>query len=142
MSVITDVADSVVTELNAASLSLSFTAKRYYMPRFDLKDMKDLHVSVVPKGTQITKNDRIHNIHDISIDIAIQKKFDKGDLPEIDPLLQLAEEIADLFRLRRLSSYPAAHWLKTEHSPIYSQEHWDELREFTSVITLTFRVLR
>ena len=112
------------------------------MPSFALQDMKDLHVSVVPKGVVITKGDRSRNTYDVQVDVAIQKKFNKGDATEIDPLMNLVEEIADYFRLRRLDSYPAAHWLKAEHSPIYSQEHWDELRQFTSVLTFTFRVVR
>ena len=27
-------------------------------------------------------------------------------------------------------------------APIYSQEHWDQLRQFTSVVTFTYRVVR
>jgi len=142
MAVITDVADALVVELNAASLSLPLTAARHYVPSFELKDMKDLHVSVVPKGVVITKSDRSRNTNDFQIDVAVQKKFETGDAAEIDPLMTLVEEIADFFRLRRLTAYPNAHWIKTEHAPIYAQEHWDELRQFTSVLTLTFRVVR
>jgi len=142
MAVITDVADALVAELNAASLSQPLTAARHYVPSFELQDMKDLHVSVVPKGVVITKSDRSRNTNDIQVDVAVQKKFETGDAAEIDPLVNLVEEIADHFRLRRLDSYPAAHWIKTEHAPIYAQEHWDELRQFTSVLTLTFRVVR
>lgn len=142
MSVITNIADSIVAELNAATLSLPVTAERHYVPSFPLKDMKELHVSVVPKGISISKSDRTRNTHDVQVDVAIQKKFDQGDAVEIDPLMDLVEEIADFFRLRRLDSYPAAHWIRTEHVPIYSQEHWDEMRQFTSVLTFTYRIVR
>lgn len=142
MSVETDVADSIVAELNAASLRLPLTAQRHYVPSFELKDMNELRVSVVPKGVVITKSDRNHNYHDVQIDVAVQKKFSSGSLAEIDPLLDLVEEVADFFCLRRLASYPAAHWIRTEHSPLYSPEHWDELRQFTSILTFTFRLIR
>ena len=142
MSIPTNVADSIVTELNAGSFSIPLHAERHYVPSFELKEMADLHVSVVPKGVLITKCDRHRNYHDVMIDVALQKKFSSGNLSEIDPLLKLVEEIADFFRLRRLASYPAAHWIRTEHSPLYSQEHWDELRQFTSVLTFTFRLIR
>ena len=142
MSVVTDVADAVVAELNAASLSLSLESERHYVPIFDLAEMTELHVSVVPRGMEITRTDRSRNKHDIQIDVAVQKKFEKGDTAEIDPLLDLVEEIADFFRLRRLASYPDAIWTKTKHDPIYAQEHWDELRQFTSIVTFTFRVVR
>ena len=142
MSVITNVADAIAAELNAAALSLPLTAERHYVPSFALKEMKDLHVSVVPKGVVITKADRSRNTHDVQLDVAVQKKFDNGTNTEIDPLIALVEEIADLFRLKRLDSYPNAHWIRTEHMPIYSREHWDEMRQFTSVLTFTFRIVR
>jgi hypothetical protein len=56
--------------------------------------------------------------------------------------MELVEEIADFFKQRRLDAYPQAVWVKTENAPIYAAEHMDELRQFTSVLTLTFRVLR
>ena len=142
MSVATDVADSIVAEINAHSFKLPLTAQRHYVPSFELKDMNELRVSVVPKGVVVTKSDRNHNQYDVLVDVAVQKKFSSGSSAEIDPLLDLVEEIADFFRLRRLASYPAAHWIRTEHSPLYSQEHWDELRQFTSVLTFTFRLIR
>jgi hypothetical protein len=142
MSVAANVADSIVSELNAATLSIWLKAERHYVPSFELKDMDELRVSVVPKGAVITKCDRNRNYHDVLVDVAVQKKFSSGSLEEIDPLLQLVEEISDFFRLRRLVSFPAAHWIRTEHSPLYSQEHWDELRQFTSVLTFTFRLIR
>jgi len=142
MSTVVDVAEAMVAELNAASLSQPLTAARHYVPVFELPEMQELHVSVVPQGMAIAKLDRSRNTQDVEIDIAVQQKFDKGDEAEIDPLMDLVEEIADFFRLRRLASYPNAHWTKTANQPLYSQEHWDELRQFTSILTLTFRVVR
>lgn len=142
MAVITDVADAVVAELNAASFSQTVEAVRGYVPQFDLAEMKDLHVTVVPKGVSILPGSRSQNQHDLAIDVAVQKKLDKADNTEIDALMGLVDEIADRFRLRRLDSYPNAVWLKTEQQPIYSQEHLDQMRQFTSVLTFTFRVVR
>ena len=142
MAVITDVADAVVAELNATSFSQTLEAKRSYVPQFDLAEMKDLHVTVVPKGVTILPGSRSKNQHDLAIDVAIQKKLDKADNAEIDVLMGLVDEIADRFRLKRLDSYPGAVWLKTEQQPIYSQEHLDQMRQFTSVLTFTFRVVR
>lgn len=142
MSVVVDVADAVTEELNAASLSQPVDAKRHYVPVFELPEMNELHVSVAPSGLTVSKADRSRNTHDVQIDIAVQKKFETGDAAEIDPLMDLVEEIGDFFRLRRLSSYPNAHWVKTENDPVYAQEHWDQLRQFTSVLTFTFRVVR
>ena len=137
-----NIADAVVAELNAASLSLPLHAERRYVPNFDLHDMQDLQVSVVPRELHVRGLDRYRNTYEAEIDLAIQKKFQKGDAAEIDPLVSLVEEIADLFRLRRLSSYAGAIWAGTDHQVLYSQEHWDQLNQFTSLLTLTFRVAR
>ncbi len=142
MALVTDVADAVVAELNAKPFSQPFEAKRTYLPQFDLAQMKDLHVTVVPKAVTILPASRAQNQHDVAIDVAVQKKVDKTDNTEIDALMGLVDEIADRFRLKRLDSYPGAVWSKTEQQPIYSQEHLDQMRQFTSVLTFTFRVVR
>ena len=142
MATITDIADAVVTELNGHTFSQALTAVRYYRPVFDLGEMQTLHVSVVPKGVTIERADRSRNQYDFAIDVAVQKKFETGDAAELDPLMSLVEEIADFFRLRRLTSYPDAVWVRTDNVPVYAPEHLEEFRQFTSVLSLTFRVAR
>jgi len=142
MATIINIADAVVAELNGGSFSQSFSAERHYVPLFELKDMKQLRVTVVPKGLSVGAHSRSQNLVDYQVDVAVQKKFATGDAAELDPLMTLVEEIADFFRLRRLTAYPGAAWVKTENAPVYAQEHYDELRQFTSVITFTFRVGR
>lgn len=50
MATIIEIADAVVAELNGASFSQPVTAARHYQPTFDLQDMTELHVSVVPRS--------------------------------------------------------------------------------------------
>ena len=145
MAVITQIADAVVAQLNATEFSQSFEAKRSYLPRFDLAEMKDLHVTVVPKGVVILPGTRAHNRHDFQIDVAVQKKLSTGSDEEIDVLMTLVDEIADHFRMKRLQGFEgfsSAVWTKTEHAPIYAQEHLEQLRQFTSVLTFTFQAMR
>lgn len=142
MAVITDIADAVVAQLNAGTFGQPFTAERAFLPVFELSDLKSVRVTVVPKGVTIIPGGRSHNQHDYAIDVAVQKKLDAADNAEIDPLVTLVDEIADFFRLKRLESYPGAIWLKTENEPVYSQEHLDQLRQFTGLLTFTFRVMR
>jgi len=146
MAVITDIADAVVSELNAVTFShtfsQAFTAKRYYRPVFDLAEMSDLHVSVVPRGMMIERADRGRNYYDVQIDVAVQQKVQSGGNKELDALVALVQEIADFFRLRRLEEYADALWIRTENVPVYAPEHLDEFGQFTSVLTLTFRVTR
>jgi hypothetical protein len=142
MATILDIADAVVDDLNAGSFSLPFTATRAYVPRFDLPDMADLRVTVVPKGLAIATASRADHQHDYRVDVGVQQKFEEGDAAELDPLMGLVEEIADMFRGAALETDPAAVCVAVENGPIYAQEHMREKRLFTSILTLTFRVWR
>ena len=142
MAVITDIADAVATEINAGSFSQPVSATREYLPAFELADMQTLRVTVVPKSVTTLPGGRAHNQYDYAIDVAVQKKLDAADNTEIDELMTLVDELADHLRFKRLTDYPNAAWLKTENQPVYAQEHLQELRQFTSVLTLTFRVVR
>jgi len=142
VSAIIDIAEAVKDGLNAGSFSQPFTAERHYQPLFELKDMKTLKVSVVPNGITVNPLGRGQNQYDVKIDVALMKKFDKDDAAELDPLMLLVEEIADHFRLKRLAGYQGAMWIRTENVPVYAQEHMEQLRQFTSVLTFTFRMQR
>ena len=142
MAILIDIADAVVAALNGGSFSQGFTAKRHYRPRFDLSEMQSLHVSVVPKGVTSEIQSRSQAAGDYQVDVGIQKKI--GQEADLDPLMTLVEEIADHLRFARLAlpGGEQAVWLRTESDPVYAPEHLDELRQFTSVLTLTFRVVR
>ena len=139
MAQIADIADAVATALNGHTFSQPFTAARAYLPAFDLKDMKDLHVTVVPRGQECSTAGRGLAQSDVQIDVAVQKKLSAADNAEIDALMALVQEIAEFVRAKgRLGD---AAWVRTENLPIYSPEHLGELRQFTSVLTLTLRVM-
>lgn len=145
MSLVTAIADAVVADLNGAAagtFAQTFVAARHYRPQFDLADLKTLRVSVVPKGIAITGLMRSANQHDVSVDVAVQKKVNPADAAELDGLMTLVEQIADYFRLRRLTALPTALWTKTDNVPVYAPEHLEQKQVFTSVLTFTFRVVR
>lgn len=100
MTTVLQVADSVVAQLNAADFDHEFIAERLYVPNFDLEDMKELRVSVVPRDVELLPHDRNHNKYHCRVDVAVQKKFTGGSNEEIDPLVDLIEKIADEFRLK------------------------------------------
>ena len=142
MSTLIAIADAVVESLNGASFSQSLTAERHYQPVFDLPEMVDLHVSVVPKSIEVLASSRNQNQHDYAIDVGVQQKV--ADDTEADALMTLAEEIADHFRLGRVqvTGVGSVPVLKVATEPVFAPEHLTEKRLFTSIITLTFRVLR
>ena len=149
MSVIVDIADALAEALNGNDFSVEFTAARAYQALLELPEMKDLHVTVVPKGVVMAPVDRSRVQHDIEVDIAVQKKLgpasddeEYDEQAELDGLMGLVEELSDFLKFRRLGSQPTAAWVKTDNDPIYSQDHLERLRQFTSVLTLTYRVVR
>ncbi len=141
-SVAVQIANAVKNELNAQSFSQTFTAECEYLPVFELAEMKTLHVTVVPKSATYEIETRGLRRGEFAVDIAVQKKADRTNLAEIGGLMYLVQEIADVFVSRRLSQLPEAVWVRTENDPIYSPEHLDKFHQFTSVLTLTFRVMR
>jgi hypothetical protein len=141
------IAEAVVETLNGATLSQPITAARYYLPEFDLKEMDELHVSVVPAEMDEEIADRTRDRAEYKIHVAVQKRVTKQDpsgldTAAIDGLMRLVEEIDDLFRHKPLLGYPEAHWTKTENKPIYDPKHLREHGQFTSLLVFTFRVAR
>lgn len=136
--------DAVVTTLNAASLSQSFTAVRKYRPEYELPDFSSLAVIVVPTRWDVINRDRNSDDTTCYVDVAVQQKVDVDDADEMDPLMYLMQEIVDLFARKTLAS-PAAQCIAREFvsgsEAGYAPEHTETLRQFTGVVRLTWRVL-
>jgi len=139
MAMIIDIAESVVAELNATSFSQPVSAVRHYAPQYDVAEMTTLHVTVVPKGLTSQMLDRNRDTFEYLVDLAVQQKVDQAN-PPLDALMTLVEEIANHFRARALASFPNARCTEVKNEPVYSPEHLTELGQFTSVLTLKFRV--
>lgn len=141
MAEIIDIADAVTAEINAGTFSQPVTAEREYLPSQELAKSQGLTVTVVPRRITSQTSGRKVLQKDYEIDIAVRKKLQtKGD-QELDDLMALSEEVIEHLQLSRLATYPAAAWIGTEVRAPYSPEHLYELRQFTSVSTLTYRVI-
>ena len=81
MTTILQIADSVTAQLNAADLSQPIDAERLYVPNFDLEDMKELRVSVVPREVQFLPMDRSQSRYHGKIDIAVQRSSKTATTP-------------------------------------------------------------
>lgn len=151
-AIIIDIADAVAATLNAATLSQAFVAQRSYIPVHEIKDLVDLHVTVVPSEMDAALLDRQgRKLRSYMIDVGIQKVVGRGPMSNqdfndgADPLMILSEEITNLFDRQHLAiAYDTINLLCTEvkNMPIYSPHHLDEQRVFTSVVRLTFKVGR
>jgi hypothetical protein len=148
MSTIVAIADAVVERINAGSYSMPVDAVRHHQPTFDLAELETLRVSVVPRSLSITGASRRQQQFDALIDIGVQKRLSPApDGPEdedaeIDGLLDLVEEISDHLRFERLPTAPEAVWVGVTNEPVVAAEHLAQHRQFTSILTVTYRVLR
>ena len=139
------IADAVVAELAAAppgTFDETFTPQRRVLPTFELSELAGLHVTVVPRAVEITTVTRSGSQYDVQVDIGIQKKLGKDLDGEVEPLMELTEQIALYLRLNPLQTAMDAHWLQCANEPIYAADHLAEKRLFTSVLTLTYRVMK
>ena len=84
MSNIIKLAENVVAELKEYNAELSF------FPEFDLKDLNEMKVVVVPVGTQYKLLSRASHEELPKIQIAILKRGKEEDLPE---LLKFVEKL-------------------------------------------------
>lgn len=145
MSLILDIADAVTAELNAApagTFDPAITAVRRVLPEFDLAELSELKVSVVPKSVVITGSTRSASQYEIVVDIGVQKKLGKNLEGEVAHLATLMDQIADYLRRRPLSSAPFAAWAGIANEPVYAPEHLAGQRVFTSVLSVTYRALK
>lgn len=142
MALIIDIADAVASELNAApagTFDPAFTAVRRVLPEFELAELAELTVSVVPKAAEVSGATRITSQFDTVIDIGVQQKLGKDLDAEVAALCSLVEAIAAYLRRRPLTDAPHALWVRTLNDPVYAPEHLAGERTFTSVLTVTYR---
>ena len=134
---IINLADSIVTELNGHTFSQPFTAERGYLPTFELPELDELKITVVPKEDDGKLDTRASSSHDYAVDTGIQKKPPDIDNGQLDPLMLLTQEVADFFLFGRQPG--GATLVAPRVRILYLQDHLHKLRQFTSVVTLSFR---
>lgn len=143
-------ADAVVTVLNAATFSQEFTALRHYLPRFKITkgELDSLKVVVVPGAFTLERFEREGLQRDDQVTIGVLKKLavprdatHEELLAEIDPLVTLCEEIAAHFAPDDAGQFTfngdAGEVTSVEASPLYAADHLENPRQFTGVIVLT-----
>jgi hypothetical protein len=136
---IIDIADAVVTRLNAQTFGQEFTATRSMLPRFDLKDLDVLRVTVVPAGLQEERNSRESKRRDYEIHVGIQKRIDDTSDANIAAMVELVEEIADDLDGLTFAT-PRATCIGAETVVLYDPAILDQRRAFMSVLSLTWRL--
>ena len=137
-----DIADAVVSELNGApagTFTEAFTAVRRAIPLYNIAELKNLTVTVVPKKVEINAASRATSSYEFAIDVGIQKKIGKDTDAEVTALSVIVGEIVDyLMNKRKLTAASWAQFTKIANEPVYSPEHLAEDRVFFSIVTVSY----
>ncbi|GIK17689.1 MAG: hypothetical protein BroJett003_26530 [Planctomycetota bacterium] len=141
-STIIALADAIVAKLQDGTFSLPLEVQRGYRPVVELPALQAVKVTVIPKSLAISAATRADGFYDCAIDIGVQRKVDVDDPAAMDELMKLVEEIGDHLRYHKLDGFAVAAWLALENEPVFAPEHLEQYRQFTSVLTVTYRVRR
>lgn len=124
---VTDIANAVAAELAA------YHAEVLFCPEFELRDLEELKVCVVPLAVQYKIISRAASEEILKVQIGFLKRAGEDDLEE---LLTTVEALGLGFLGRKIAG---ATCIGVAYDPIYSPEHLRERRQFTSVIELAFK---
>lgn len=138
-SVAVAIAESIRADLTAHTFSVPVTVSRKYVPAWDLKEIDGIQITVVPRSNGLANADRSRLSNEVAVDVAVQRKVGYGTPAELDPLMDVVQEVTDF--LTRLP-VAGASWLRIANVPIYAPDHLHEKRMFTSVITCTYLIHR
>ena len=140
-----DIADSLTALINSApagTFNTDFVAQRTVLPEFELSELKELKVSVVPAAVEITNLTRSSRQYDFTVDIGIQKKVTTEHDSQVAELSVLISELIEFITANRLPDLPWATFKQVKNDPVYSPSHLREKRVFISVITVSYRALK
>ena len=139
---IIELAELVTAALNEGSAG--FVSVRGYLPDLKRKDLgSEIKVFVIPKGETEQPHSRSVEQVDWDIWIGVIKKLKQGsqdtfDETELDDLRGVVRAIKDRIKGSKLGNFTR---IRTLNDPLFDVEHLADQRQFTSVITVTYRGL-
>lgn len=130
MSEVLKIAEAVAAELT------DYHAEVVFFPEFELRELDEMRVVVVPLATEYKTLSRAAHEELLKVQIGFLKRGCEDNLPD---LLRLVEGLGLGFLNKKLAG---ATCVCVAYNPIYSAEHLRERGQFTSVIELTFKLIR
>lgn len=144
------VADAVVAELKTgqgeqpAVFSLPFEPVRRSAPITDLQALKELQVTVIGAGWTKERATRGSVLWEFAIHVGLQKKLTSEQNEEIDPLVELLDQIDGFFdreQHRRPATLPDAFYVGSEAAAVpLDDEEMRTKRIYTGVTVLRFQL--
>ena len=126
---------STLAEAVAETLA-DFHAEVLFFPEFELRDIEEMKVIVVPLSEEYKPLSRTQHEEILKVQVGFLKRGGEDELPE---LLRTIEGLGLGFLNRQLAG---ATCVGVAYNPIYYPEHLRERNQFTSVIELAFKLFR
>ena len=147
MATIIDIADAVAAVINSVFFPSSAAAAREYVPVRKKMALTSVSVPVVPVALERSLLTRAgSSLTTYQIDVGVLQQIGPGEMQPsdinaaCDPLMGLAEQIADTFYGKGLSGVPGCVCVDVKNTPIFSPSHLDEERTFLGLLTLHFKL--
>lgn len=137
--------EAVKDELNDApdgTFSRAFTALRDYLVQTRLEEIGNLRVVVFAADQEQEIETRGTDRREQQVDVGVQQKLSGTDPENVDPLVDLTEEIADHLNRRKLAGFAGAHWLSNEILTAGLRDHLVRQSVYTGVVRVTYRVIK
>lgn len=131
----TDIANAIVTHLNAQSLSKTYTCKLDYLPDFEREDLKSAELTVFPSGKVITFASRVDNQYVYTFNLVIRCPVAPAKEPDISAEMYFAEEVIE--SLDRISMSNAS-FTGAESATSYDLDLLNERNEFLAAFSITY----
>ena len=130
MSEVLNIAEAVAAELS------DYHAEVLYFPEYELRDLDEMRVAVVPLSTEYKAVSRTAHEELPKVQVGVLKRCEEDGL---DAMLQFVEGLGLGFLNKKLAG---ATCVCVAYNPIYSSEHLRERGQFICVIELTFKLVR
>lgn len=150
VTLLTTLADAVVTLLNGHAFSQAFTAVRVYDAMRPLDTLETLHIDVILGDRKSEPLNRLLQKDDVRVEVAARQVVNQpaGSAEEtaaLDALVVLMEEIDTFLSApaqRRPTNASWAGWQGSELVYPYLPSQLRTSRQFTSLLRLTYLVAR
>lgn len=141
MSTTIQIADAVVSTLNANFSPQTFTAERKVLPVDEVRNVDGIAVTVVPYSDDLNRIARDLFADDYIVHVAVQKQISTPANvdSEVATMASLTKQIAVYMRTASLSGISVAKPVAAKIEPIYDGDHLAKFGVFTSVIRLTYK---
>jgi len=139
------IADAVTVELGCTTFGQGFTPVRKYRANYQVTALKILKVVVVPGPASFDPLDRQRDDTQYATDVVLLKKINPDSNTEVDPLVELMEEIKDHFRAKGLTAGGVGIFCRTREfvSPgdsLVDEALLKDSRTFVGVVRLQWRL--